>query len=83
MDDAAKIDVLKSSALFRNLTKEQILTITPQFELKRITAGELVFDDGSSQTDGMYIIASGSIKIFKNLPGGEARQQAIRGFTGR
>lgn len=77
MDDVAKIDILKSSALFKNLTKEQILTIVPQFELKKIAPGELVFDDGSSQTDGMYIIASGSIKIYKNLPGDETRQQAI------
>lgn len=77
MDDVAKLDILKSSALFKNLTKEQILAIVPKFELKNLAPGELVFDDGSSLTDGMYVIASGSIKIYKKLPGEEMRQQAI------
>ncbi|MBL7994922.1 cyclic nucleotide-binding domain-containing protein, partial [bacterium] len=77
MEDAAKMDILKSSALFKNLSQEQIQTIAPKFESKRFQPGEIIFDDGSSQTDGMYIIAEGSIKIFKNLPGDEARQQAI------
>jgi signal transduction histidine kinase len=77
MDDASKIDILKSSALFKNLSKEQIQSIAPKFELRKFAAGELVFDDGSTETDGMYVIASGSIKIYKNLPGEEKRQQAI------
>ena len=77
MDDAVKMDILKSSALFKNLSKEQIQTIAPKFESKRFQPGEIIFDDGSSQTDGMYIIAEGSIKIYKNLPGDEARQQAV------
>lgn len=77
MDDAVKMDILKSSALFKNLSKEQIQTIAPKFESKRFQPGEIIFDDGSSQTDGMYIIAEGSIKIYKNLPGDESRQQAV------
>lgn len=77
MDDTAKIDILKSSSLFKNLTKEQIIFIAPNFEPKKFAAGDVIFDDGSDQTNGMYIIAVGSIKIYKNLPGDEVRQQAI------
>lgn len=77
MDDAVKISILKTSALFKNLTKEQIESIAPHFESQKFLPGDLIFDDGSSQTDGMYIIADGSIKIYKNLPGEEVRQQAI------
>lgn len=77
MDDNAKIDTLKSSALFKNLSREQIQSIAQNFELRKISAGDVIFDDGSSQTDGMFVIAKGSIKIYKNLPGEEGRQQAI------
>jgi signal transduction histidine kinase len=77
MEETAKIDVLKSSALFKNLTREQIQSIAPSFEERNFAPEELVFDDGSAETDGMYIVVSGSIKIYKTLPGEEVRQQAV------
>jgi signal transduction histidine kinase len=72
-----RINILKSSALFKNLTREQLKTIAPKFDERQFVAGAVLFDDGSREVDGMYVIAKGAIKIYKNLPGDDARQQAI------
>ncbi len=77
MDELSKIEILKSSALFKNISREQIQSIIGSFETRAYAPGETIFDDGSTQTDGMYIVASGSIKIYKTLPGEEMRQQAV------
>jgi signal transduction histidine kinase len=76
-----KIDILKSSSLFKNLTRDQLKTIAPKFDARPFPAGTVLFDDGSQEVDGMYIIAKGVIKIYKNLPGDDARQQAIAVLT--
>ncbi len=72
-----KVDILKSSALFKNLTREDLKAIAPKFDERQFPAGTTLFEEGSSDVDGMYIISHGAVKIYKNVPGDGARQQAI------
>ncbi len=75
------LETLRASALFHNLSDTDLKTILPKFEEKRVIAGTIVFDDGSTDTEGMYVIARGSVKIFKNVTDSSSKQQAIAVLT--
>lgn len=82
MSTEKHFSALRASALFQNLSDDDIVTILPKFEEKHIPAGTIIFSDGSSNTDGMYVIGKGSVKIYKTVNDSSAKQQAIAVLTG-
>lgn len=48
---------------------------------KRIAAGELLFSEGDA-CKGLYVIASGGLRIFKSSPGGREQVLAVEGPGG-
>jgi len=72
-----KIEVLKLSALFKSLPLSHLEMIAPKCEWVKLPGGTLIFDDGSNEANGMYVIGKGNIKIFKNLLEDTQKQQAI------
>lgn len=68
---------LRRSILFQNLSDEQIRGLLPKFHEKNFVSGSIIFEDGSTEADGMYIISSGNVKIYKNIPDGDGKHQAI------
>ncbi len=82
MSNAEKyFETLRSSSLFMNLSESDLKALAPKFEKKVFPAGAVIFDDGSTDTDGMYVIGVGSVKIFKNVNDAASKQQAIAVLT--
>ncbi|HNB57089.1 MAG TPA: cyclic nucleotide-binding domain-containing protein, partial [bacterium] len=75
--DEYKLTTLASSALFKNIPEDALRRLLPHFTLKVYPTNTVIFEDGNTQPDGMYIIAKGFVKIFKSVPGEEVRQQAV------
>lgn len=71
------VDILKASALFRNLNSRDLQAIAQQFSVRTFKSGQIIFEDNSSGADGMYVIAGGTIKIYKNVADETSKQQAI------
>jgi len=71
------INILKRSSLFEGVTDAEMTLIVPHFSERLVRPGEVIFDDGNADAGGMFIIATGSIKIYKRVTGDEDRQQAI------
>lgn len=76
-NDTKKIEALRSCVLFSMLSSDELSKILPKFDIRVFGAGTVIFDDGSSDTDGMYVILQGSVKIFKIIQDPADRQQAI------
>lgn len=74
---SAYIGVLKNTSLFSALSDKALEAIAPKFIPKNFASGAVIFDDGSSDTDGMFVIVKGAIKIYKNISNEEDRQQAV------
>lgn len=75
--DEYKLSTLASSALFKNISEDALRRLLPHFTLKVYPTNTVIFEDGNTQPDGMYLIAKGFVKIFKSVPGEEVRQQAV------
>lgn len=65
MDITQKVIILRKTKLFENLPGEILLTIAEICETKDVAQGEKIFTDGEP-SDGVYIIASGTVNIVKN-----------------
>lgn len=77
MNDPLIVSGLKASSLFQNLSEERISRIATNFQLKRYLPEEIIFEDGSEVVDGLYVIAGGSIKIYKRLGQENSKNQAV------
>ena len=62
--------VAPNSAMFPKLDPAQIERLRPFGELRQVTAGETVFDQGDS-THGVFVLLSGSIEFFSVINGQE------------
>ncbi len=71
------VEVLRNSTLFKSLSKEELVAIASRFDVQTFASGQVIFDDGSADTNGMYVIRKGSIKIFKSVVDDSSRQQAV------
>ncbi len=75
--EMTKTEALRSCVLFSKLTDEEIQRILTQCESRPFSAGTIIFDDGSADTSGMYVIVRGSVKIYKIIQDASERRQAI------
>ena len=65
MDIIQKVMTLRKTALFENLPGEILLTIAEESETREATQGQQIFLQGDC-SDGLYILASGTVKIIKD-----------------
>ena len=60
--------LLRSVALFKNLSLDELFPIDKALEQKQVLAGETIYTEGSWGSQ-LYIVAEGRIKIVKQLDG--------------
>ncbi len=71
-------DVLRNTPLFANLTAKEIHALAARVTLRHFQRGELLFAEGD-RCAGLFIVASGKIRIFKLSASGREQVLAIEG----
>lgn len=70
--------ILRKTALFASLTEKELQALAARTVRKRFQRGELLFGEGDACT-GLFLVASGKIRIFKLSPSGREQVLAIEG----
>jgi CRP/FNR family transcriptional regulator len=70
--------VLRKTPLFASLTEEELRALAARITRKSFPAGAMLFAEGDSCT-GLFLVASGKIRIFKLSPGGREQVLAVEG----
>ena len=68
--------VLRKTPLFASLTDKELQALVARTARKRFQRGEMLFGEGDPCT-GLFIVASGKIRIFKLSPSGREQVLAI------
>ena len=72
---------LGRAPLFRGLSEDEMAFIARRALPRQYSAGELIFGEGDP-CQGMYVIESGSVKLFKTSAGGREQVLAVDGPGG-
>jgi CRP/FNR family transcriptional regulator len=78
LDRTAIGRVLKAAPLFAALTEVEIELLSRRTGARAYSPGELLFSEGEPCA-GLYMIASGRVRIFKISPSGREHVLAIEG----
>jgi CRP/FNR family transcriptional regulator len=70
--------ILRKTPLFAALTEDEIEALARRTSTKRFERGELLFNEGDPCA-GLFLIASGKIRIFKLSPSGREQVLAVEG----
>jgi len=70
--------VLRKTPLFASLTEKELQALAARTIRRRFQRGELLFGEGDPCT-GLFLVASGKIRIFKLSPSGREQVLAIEG----
>jgi CRP/FNR family transcriptional regulator len=70
--------VLRKTPLFASLTEDEIQALASRASKKRLQRGEQLFAEGDS-CKGLYLVASGKIRIFKLSSAGREQVLALEG----
>jgi CRP/FNR family transcriptional regulator, cyclic AMP receptor protein len=70
--------ILKCAPLFAALTDSEIESLSARTAVRSYSAGELLFSEGDPCA-GLYLIASGRVRIFKASPSGREQVLAVEG----
>lgn len=70
--------VLRKTPLFASLTEKELQALAARTLRRRFQRGELLFGEGDPCT-GLFLVASGRIRIFKLSPSGREQVLAIEG----
>lgn len=70
--------ILRKTQLFANLTEKEMEALAKRVSSRRFERGELLFNEGDP-CDGLFLIASGKIRIFKLSPSGREQVLAVEG----
>jgi CRP/FNR family transcriptional regulator len=73
--------VLKTTALFGALAELELAVLAARMSRKRFAAGELLFSEGEP-CNGLYIVLSGRVRIFKTSVSGREQVLSIEGAGG-
>jgi CRP-like cAMP-binding protein len=68
--DPRLIETLRRALDFAELDDEQLKRLVTASSLERFAAGETLFEKGS-EPDGLYVVVSGTVRIFEVLHGEE------------
>ena len=77
-DRPLPIAILRSAPLFAALTDAEIQLLSARSGMRRFGPGEVLFSEGEACT-GLYMIASGRVRIFKTSANGREHVLAIEG----
>jgi CRP/FNR family cyclic AMP-dependent transcriptional regulator len=75
---APAVAILKRVAIFSGLTEQEFAFLTAHVVPRKCSAGELIFGEAEPCT-GLYVIESGSVRIFKSSAGGREQVLSIDG----
>lgn len=75
------IATLRSTPLFAALNDQQFAFLRTHIVERHFDAGEQVFGEGEPCT-GLFVVQSGSVRIYKNSPGGREQTLSIEGPGG-
>ncbi len=78
MDSSATVRVLRSGGLFAALSEPELAFLVARTRSRATAAGELLFSEGEA-CKGLYMVASGRVRIFKVSPNGREHVLAIEG----
>jgi CRP-like cAMP-binding protein len=70
--------ILRKTPLFANLTEAEMRALCARANNKQFHRGELLFNEGDACT-GLFLVASGKIRIFKMSAAGREQVLAIEG----
>jgi CRP-like cAMP-binding protein len=70
--------VLRKTALFASLTEEEMQALAARVSEKHFQRGEILFGEGDSCL-GLFLVATGRIRIFKLSPAGREQVLALEG----
>lgn len=65
------IDTLRTSPVTEELNEAEIGILSELFEVQEYKAGEVIVQPGDTQSDNLYILASGDIEVKIEAGGGE------------
>jgi CRP/FNR family transcriptional regulator len=69
---------LKATQLFSALDDPEIVSLSRRTAVRRFAAGELLFSEGEP-CQGLYVVVTGKVRIFKTAPNGREQVLAIEG----
>ena len=70
--------ILRKTPLFASLTETEMAALARRVTTRRFGRGELLFNEGDA-CSGLFLIASGKIRIFKLSPSGREQVLAVEG----
>ena len=76
--DSTALGVLRAVSLFAALDETEMRALANRTELRSYDPGQMLFAEGDPCT-GMYMVASGRVRIFKTSPGGREHVLAVEG----
>jgi CRP/FNR family transcriptional regulator len=74
-------ETLAQAGLFTGLSQAELGFLAQRAVPRKFSAGEIVFNEGDPCA-GMYVVQSGSVRIFKTSPGGREQVLSIDGPGG-
>ena len=74
-------ETLSQTALFAGLSETEITFLAQRAVPRKFSSGEIVFNEGDPCA-GMYVVQSGSVRIFKTSAGGREQVLSIEGPGG-
>lgn len=76
--EATAQEVLRTAPLFADLSPAESQYLAQHAERHRFATGELIFSEGD-ECPGLWLIASGHVRIFKSSPSGREQVLAVEG----
>ncbi len=78
---ASRAEALKKVPLFADLSEKELAFLAERATPRRLGAGELIFSEGEA-CEGLYVVESGAIRVFKTSAGGREQVLTIEGAGG-
>lgn len=75
------LNTLKRTQIFSILDEHELETLGARASLRKFTAGELLFSEGEP-CKGLYLVVTGSVRIFKTSSGGREHVLSVEGPGG-
>lgn len=81
MADSNPISVLNRVSLFADLSEPELRALADRTARKNAGSGEVIFNEGEP-CEGLFVVESGAIKIFKTSPNGREQVLTVEGPGG-
>jgi CRP-like cAMP-binding protein len=69
---------LKKVAIFSSLSEQELAFVIPRLVPRKFQSGEIIFSEGDNCA-GLYVVQTGSVRIFKSSAGGREQVLSIDG----